>query len=116
MHSLTSSEKKVLIFLTFILLLGAALKFYTSRIENNSITLLLNKPVLQKSIYSEKIDINHASFEELCTLPGVGKTIAARIIEYRVETGDIGTKDRLLEIKGIGQKKLQKIKNHIFIG
>jgi len=57
-----------------------------------------------------KININTATVEELQALPGVGPTIAQRIVEYRQAYGPFQKVEDLLNIKGIGEKKLEKIK------
>ncbi len=61
------------------------------------------------------ININTASLEELKTLPGVGDTIAKRIIEYRKSHGGFKDVNELLNVKGIGQKRFQKIKEKITV-
>lgn len=60
----------------------------------------------------EFIDINSASFEELTLIPGIGETIAKRIVEYREMKGKIESIDELIEIKGIGPKRLMSIKRY----
>ena len=56
------------------------------------------------------ININTATREQLQILPGIGPAYSGRIIEWREENGTFTTKDQLLEIKGIGEKRLEKIK------
>jgi comEA protein len=56
------------------------------------------------------ININTASNERLQELPGVGPAYAGRIIDWREENGAFTSKDQLLEIKGIGDKRLARIK------
>jgi beta-lactamase superfamily II metal-dependent hydrolase len=53
-----------------------------------------------------RIDINSASQRELESLPGIGPTLARRIIEGR----PYRTVDDLLRIKGIGEKRLAEIR------
>ncbi|TYT22436.1 ComEA family DNA-binding protein [Dictyoglomus thermophilum] len=60
-----------------------------------------------------KVNINTASKEELESLPGIGPTLAQRIIEYREENGVFTSAEDLLNVKGIGEKKLEKIKDQI---
>ncbi len=59
------------------------------------------------------VDLNHASLEELQTLPGVGAVIAQRIVREREENGPFAYPQDLLCVKGIGQKTLQKLWNSI---
>jgi comEA protein len=62
---------------------------------------------------TERININTATAEQLETLPGIGPTYAGRILKYRAENGGFGTLEELLKIKGIGKKRLEKLKPFI---
>ncbi|MFQ5788569.1 MAG: ComEA family DNA-binding protein [Thermodesulfobacteriota bacterium] len=63
-----------------------------------------------------KININTASVEQLAELPGVGEATANKIVEYRKQNGGFKTIDDLLNVKGIGEKKYEKMKNLITVG
>jgi comEA protein len=56
------------------------------------------------------ININTAAKSQLMTLPGIGPSYADRIIAYRVANGGFRTIDELSKIKGIGEKKLEKLR------
>ncbi len=56
------------------------------------------------------ININRASVDELETLPGIGRVLAERIVEYRQRNGGFQSVDELLEVRGIGPKKLEDIR------
>ena len=58
----------------------------------------------------EKIDINQADPVLLTQLPGVGSRTAEKIKAYRDANGPFKSVDDLLNIKGIGQEKLEKIR------
>lgn len=58
----------------------------------------------------ERININSADEKTLRSLPGIGPTYAKRIIKYRNENGGFETIDELKEIRGIAQKRLEKLK------
>lgn len=59
---------------------------------------------------SKLINVNTASLEKLKTLPGVGPVYAGRIVAYRDSTGGFESKQELINIKGIGDKRLEDIK------
>ncbi len=61
----------------------------------------------------KRISINSATAEELITLPGIGPKTAERIIRYREENGLFQSIDDLVRVKGIGEKKLDKIRDLI---
>lgn len=63
-----------------------------------------------------KININTASAEELSMLPGIGITYAKRIVEHRAKYGPFLTVDELANIKGIGEKRFESIKEYITVG
>lgn len=57
----------------------------------------------------ERMDINRASAEELELLPGVGPSLAKRVVEVRERLGPFARPEDLLRVRGVGQKTLQKL-------
>jgi competence ComEA-like helix-hairpin-helix protein len=51
------------------------------------------------------VDINTASWPELAVLPGIGETLAQRIVEVRLQRGGYRSHEELLQVRGIGPKK-----------
>lgn len=58
------------------------------------------------------ININTASLDDLISLPGIGEAYAQRIIDYRNEKA-FGSVEEIKNIKGIGDKTFEKIKDLI---
>ena len=63
----------------------------------------------------EKIDVNAASSKDLQQLAGIGAVVAQRIVDYRTQTGPFASVEGLLQVKGIGEATLAKIRNQIVI-
>jgi len=62
-----------------------------------------------------RIDLNTATSEELQTLKGIGPTNAKAIIDYRDRYGGFTCIEEITEVKGIGEKTFEKIKDQIVI-
>ncbi len=118
-------EKKVIIFVLCILMLGiglSGLKKYMPQLANSIIYLEASDevPLAQheqtKLKTSEKqgiVCINQANPQELSQLSGIGPVIAQRIVDYRRQNGRFKSKAELMRVKGIGPKKFEKIKENI---
>ncbi|MCK4739586.1 MAG: helix-hairpin-helix domain-containing protein [Deltaproteobacteria bacterium] len=73
-----------------------------------------NKEAL--SPFIKKIEVNTATAKELETLPGIGKLLASRIIDERRKVGGFKRVEDLMNVKGIGEKKLEAIRGAVQIG
>ena len=73
------------------------------------------QPSIKKPTLSDggRININTATAQELQTLRGIGPALARRIVEYRQTSGRFSTVDDLTNVKGIGEKTLEKIRASI---
>lgn len=65
---------------------------------------------------SEPLDLNRATLDELIALPGIGPVLARRIIEHRETHGGFKSVEELLEVRGIGPKRLAQIKERVRVG
>ena len=65
---------------------------------------------------AQRLDINRATVEELQSLPGIGEVLAKRVIARRTARGSFNTIEDLLEVKGIGEKRLNSLRPLILVG
>jgi competence protein ComEA len=65
--------------------------------------------------FTDKIDLNRADAAGLMRIKGVGEKTAAAILAYRRAHGPFRAVRDLLQIKGIGEKKLEKLTPHIIL-
>lgn len=61
------------------------------------------------------ININTADTRELIKLSGIGEVKAAAIVAYREEHGAFSSVEELLNVKGIGEKTLEKIRGYVTV-
>lgn len=61
----------------------------------------------------QRLDINTATQAELELLPGIGPTLASRIIAFRDSDGPIRSLTHLTDVKGIGVRTAEKIEPYI---
>ncbi len=114
-------EKVTLIALSALLLAGALIlharhthPVHEISVERNG----LEKYVSLKNIAGhldeiKKVNINEATAEELESIPGIGPAMASRLIKYRNEHGLFACESSLLDVKGLGEKKVAKMRDWI---
>lgn len=75
-----------------------------------------------KDVYEEddedslQVNINTASKDKLTELPGIGPSVAKKIIKYREDNGGFEAVEDLMNIPGIGENKFNSIKDMVVIG
>lgn len=62
-----------------------------------------------------KIDLNLATKEDLVTLPGIGESLATLILNYRNTNGGFTSVDELINVSGIGEKKLEALRDFVTV-
>jgi comEA protein len=123
--ALTSTERKVILFLAGTLLLGAGIRLYQETFPSvpqfdyrasDSTFAALSESNSEESTAEDDtsapsiVNINTASKEELMALPGIGAVVAGRIIAYRDTAGRFETVEDLRSVKGIGARKFEQLR------
>ena len=88
---------------------GMAFQAHTAHAQEN-----VSVPA-QHAEVSQKINLNTASVDELTALPGIGKSKAQAIVNYRKDVGEFLEVEQLTEVKGSGPKMLSKIEHFVMV-
>jgi comEA protein len=73
------------------------------------------KSAISKKNLTEKVNINTATSDELEILPKIGPAMAKRIVEYRTKNGYFQSIDGIQNVKGIGPKTFEIIRDYITV-
>ena len=57
------------------------------------------------------LNLNTADAEALCALPGIGETLAGRILAFREAHGPFAAPEELMLVEGIGEKRYERIRD-----
>ena len=79
------------------------------RLVSVSMLLLVLLVGAMPALAVEKVDINSATVAQLIEVNGIGEVLAQRIIEYRQAHEGFKSLDELNSVKGLGEKKLEKL-------
>lgn len=84
--------------------------FFTFLLFTVASTVAAKKPPLKP------VNINTATSEELQQVPGIGPATAEKILQMRKSYGAFKSVDDLLAIRGIGKKRLDKMRKYLTVG
>ncbi len=107
--NLTRQERQILLFVGAVVLSGIIISFLRKIYPRSRII----SPQIQPSITDKKANPNKASLEELIRLPEIGPVLAQNILEYRNASGPFNSLDDLGKVKGLGPKKLERLKDYL---
>jgi len=108
MFNLTPQERRVILFLISMALLGLGISFALK--INSRITKFI-----QVDNHITKININKANLQDLLSTPGISSKLANNIVAYRNIKGSFRDIGELKEIKGIGDYRYDKLKDLFFV-
>jgi competence ComEA-like helix-hairpin-helix protein len=72
-----------------------------------------DQPASEGSVSPALVDLNSATLEELDGLPGVGRSRAAAIVQYRTDHGPFGQLEDLARVPGFGPAALRRLREHL---
>ena len=72
-------------------------------------------PAAAAEAQAKPVDLNAAGADELASVPGIGKSLAARIVAFREKNGAFKSVDDLLKVQGIGEKSLEKLRPFVTV-
>src|SRR5277367_5063349 len=105
MFYLTPQERRFITIILIVFIMGAAVQ------------LLLRRDIAPvrwaKSVRNFKININTAREDQLQMLPGIGATLAGRILDYRRENGPFKALEDIEDVDGLTEKRFGRIKELI---
>ncbi|MZQ81950.1 competence protein ComEA [Paenibacillus sp. 5J-6] len=78
-------------------------------------TSTTNIPAESPSSSHGLLDLNTATLQQLNDLPGIGESKARAILDYRMSKGKFRKVEELTEVKGIGDKMLEKLKPLVYV-
>ncbi len=82
-----------------------------TRDKTDEIKIKLERMEAKKLLlFSIPLDLNRASPEDLCLVPGIGESLAREIVAYRERRRAFRSADELREIKGVGEKKYRSLR------
>jgi competence ComEA-like helix-hairpin-helix protein len=64
---------------------------------------------------AKPVNINTANAEELQQVPGIGPATARKILQMRKSYGSFKSVDDLLAIRGLGEKRLDKMRKYLTV-
>lgn len=119
MFHLTKQEKIILVFLSLTLAVGLGISTYKKG-QGPQLNVQPNQMLKQEQAERllekrRQVNINSLELNELSQLPGIGEKIAANIIAYHQAHGPFKSKEELLQVEGIGEKKLERLKDLLIL-
>ena len=108
MFNLTNEERKVIIFLMGVALMGVGVSYVAK------VFAPVERIARLESDFG-KVDLNSADKDMLKSVPGIGEKLALRIIALREEKAGLIDIEQIKEIKGLTGGKFDRIKNYLVV-
>jgi competence protein ComEA len=73
------------------------------------------RPAAAKPTAQNVVNVNTATIADLMTVPGIGKALAERIVDFREKNGPFDQVGDLVKVRGIGEKSLAKLQPYLTV-
>lgn len=108
MFNLTEDERKIILFLLSVALVGIGINFFLKKHSPDKTFACFSQDI-------GKVNLNTADKDLLMSVPGIGQNLAQRIIDYRRENSGFSSPEELKNIKGITAYRYEKIKSSLCV-
>ncbi len=98
--------------MTAVLMIAVCITAVSDRLALQPLTV---EAIQTTAAETSVVNLNTATKEELCKLPGLGETLAERVLAYRTQYGSFRRVEDLLDIDGIGEKRLEQWRAYITV-
>jgi comEA protein len=105
----TTEENMKLCIRTFLLVIVVLVSL------NTFVAAQSSEPAKPAASASKVVNINTAGKTELESLPGVGPSLAKKILEFRQKNGGFKAAADIMAVQGIGEKKFEQLKTYITV-
>lgn len=108
---LTKQEKILCLFLLASFVCGSPLAFCLRKYPDFAMTLSF----LERLSAPQPQDLNKVTFEDLTAMPAVGRTMAERIIRYRMAEGEFYSVEDLKKISGLDSRVFERMRPYLTV-
>ena len=100
-------------FLVFVLVVAALVAALPSPAQTPNAAPRSDARAASAKTADNPVDINKASAADLSKVPGIGPSLAKRIVDFREKNGAFGRVEDLVKVQGIGEKSLQRLSPYL---
>ncbi len=118
-----SRLEAVVLLLTALFAVGTLLWFWKAPPRQEVVVSAMKEPAREEPedseaegmLEGEVINLNQATLSDLTRLPAIGETKGEMILAWREEHGGFSAVEELLEVKGIGEATLEKLRPYVTV-
>ncbi len=108
MFNMTSDERRVILFLSFLILLSCGINVLAKVYPSAEKIVLKDKSL-------GKLNLNSVNIQDLKRLNVIPDKLAQKIIEYRTSVLKFSNLEELKEVKGIGDSRYERLKEYFYL-